>query len=147
MSNSNGPDSFKFTGEGSAESELPKQVAKAFKAKLEEYVEENSDSIFGSVITDYILELTAKIRQKFGAAEKPESEDDLGIRREESQGPSRSIDDFGGEWHGTIFFQGEPILKWSAGGDGYAGSIDSWDDAALNRAMQKYVGKLKGEVG
>lgn len=145
---SSGQESKKSATEKINDPELPKQVAAAFKEKLDAYVDEHSDYISEYVITDQIAELCARIREKLGLPEKEDAEsaEELDVSGESSQSPSNSYGE-PGDIHGRISFQGEQILTWSSAGDGWSGSIDSWDDAALNRAMQKYVGKLKGEVG
>jgi len=140
------PESKKPVNERLGKPELPGQIAGALKKKIDEFAEANEDFLMGYRFKDELLEQCSRIRERLGLPESDEDEDDLGIRSEQIQEPE---DEFGeaGNLIGTIYFQGEPILTWSAMGDGYNGSIDSWDDAALGRAVQKYVEKLKGEAG
>lgn len=109
-------------------------VAAWLKQEIAASVEEHSDFMMGMHFQDTVADAICFLAHQLG---KPIP--DMLVHRHKVIAEDNLADADKDEYKGTLTVMGEPILHYSYYGNGEGMAVDSWDDAALNRAVPKLL--------
>jgi len=114
-------------------------IAKLFKNRLDAFVQEKSEGLFGGMIRDEVQEILLKMIKRKGLEDLVTDDFFEGALDYEEENNRVYFNGMEGDKKGKILLMGIPILEYGMNLDGYNGAIDAWHDENLKQALKKFV--------